>query len=79
MVLHCTEVQRKVLQDEVVAIIEDSSKGEVTGLGRHVEVYSMNKNEASEEEWVRSARIFKKRSIKNKIPDIRNMLTARVS
>ena len=69
MVLNDPEVQRKVLQDEVLSIKEEASKGDVGGLRTYVEVHKMNANEASEEEilqWIRSVRVFKKRSSKNK-------------
>ena len=82
IVLHEPEVQRKVLQDEVLAIAEESSKEEIVGLRRCVEVHSLSVNEVSAEEmvsWVRSARVFKKRASKNKNQDMRNMLMARVN
>ena len=50
--LHGLEVQKKVLKDEVLAIIEEASKEEVGGLRRHVEVHNMNVNVASMEEML---------------------------
>ena len=41
------EVQRKVLQDESLVIIEEASKGQVEGLRKHVESRIINVNEAS--------------------------------
>ena len=57
-----------MLKDEELAIIEEPSKEEVEGLRRKFEVHSMTVNFTSVEEvlaWVRSARMFKKRSFKN--------------
>ena len=45
-------MQRKVSQDEVVAIIEDAIKVEAKGLRRHAEVHRLNANEASEDEML---------------------------
>ena len=44
--LHDLESQKKVFQDEELAIIEEASKDEVEGLRRCAEVRSMNVNEA---------------------------------
>ena len=52
MALHDPAVQRKVLQDEVTAITEEASEGEVEGLRKCVEMRSMSMSEASEEEML---------------------------
>ena len=49
LVLHDPEVQRKVLKDDTVLIIEEASKGEFEGLRTHVEVNGIDVNKASEE------------------------------
>ena len=80
VVLHDPEAHRKVLKYDAVAIIEESSKGEVEGLRMHIEVNGINVNKASEEwmlSWVRSVIIFKNRYSKNKNQDVRNMLMAK--
>ena len=77
---HEQEEQKKVLQDEVLSIVEESIKEEVSGLRRCVEVHSSSVNEASVEQmmsWVRSVGMFKKRYSKIKNQDIRKMLMAR--
>ena len=82
MVFHAPQVQRKVLQDEELAIVEEASKEEVEGLSRCVEVRNANVNEALVEEnlsWVRSFRVLNKRAKKSKNQDTLSMLIARVS
>ena len=62
-------MQKKVLKDKALVIIEDASKEEVEGLRRHVEVHSMNVNISLVVEmlsWVCSTPVFKKRSCKSK-------------
>ena len=69
VVLHNPEVQRKVLKEEVLAIMEEIEKYVVKGLSRHVQIHKLKVNEVSTEEllsWVRSARVFEKRSGENK-------------
>ena len=46
VVLHDPSVQRKVLQENVVAIKEEANRGK--GLRRNLELHSMNENEVSE-------------------------------
>ena len=46
VVSHNRELQRKVLQENVVAITKEASKGEVKGLRRYAEAHSVNENEA---------------------------------
>ena len=75
-------MQRKVLQDEVLLIVEAASREEVEWLRRHVTMHSMNVNEASAEEilsWVRSIKAFKKIHSNNKNQDVQNMLMAKVN
>ena len=65
VVLHEPEVQSKVLQNQVLAIVQALRKEEAVGLREFSEVHSMNAHEISVEEmllWVRSVRIFKKKS-----------------
>ena len=50
--LHDPEVQMKVLQDEVLNMLEEENKEEVEGLKIHVEVHDMNDNNASVDEIV---------------------------
>ena len=52
VVLHSLEVQRKVLKEDVLAMMEEGSKHEVIGLRRHVEVHKMNENEVTIEEML---------------------------
>ena len=46
-----TRSAKENLAGNVVSIKEVANKGEVEGMKRHVEVYSMNENEASEKRW----------------------------
>ena len=46
------EVQRKVSQDEVLAIVEEVRKEEVVGSRRHAEVCGLNVSEALVKEMV---------------------------
>ena len=81
VVLHNSEVQMKVLKDDVLTIMEGTSKEEVEGLKIYVEVHTINVNNASVDEillWVRSVRVFKRRSRKSACQDIRNILNVRV-
>ena len=50
LVLHKPEMQKKVLKEEVLAVIEEASKEEAYGLRRCVEVHSVNVNISSVEE-----------------------------
>ena len=50
MAFHDLEVQKKVLQDEALQIIEEASEEEEEDLRRHEEVHSMNLSEVSVEE-----------------------------
>ena len=53
----------------MLVIVEEARKEEASGLRRHVEVHRTRANKASVEEilsWLRSVKIFKKRSRKNK-------------
>ena len=82
MELHNSEVQKNVLKEEVLVIMEEASKEEIEGLSRHLQIYKINSNEASTEEflsWVRSVRVFKKRSRKSEYQDMRNMLNVIVN
>ena len=72
----------KLLKDDVLTIMEEASKQEVEGLKRHVEVHTINVNNASVDEiflCVQSASIFKSRDRKITHQDTRNMLNARVT
>ena len=82
MVLHDPEVQRKVLEEEVLVIKDEAEKDAIKGLSDNVQIHRLNVNEASLDEllsWVRNARVFKKRAGKNEIQDIRNMINAIVT
>ena len=73
MVLHDPEVQKKVLKEEVLVIMEEANKEVIEGLSRCVQIHNINLNEASVEEllsWIRSVRAFKKIACKNKCQDI---------
>ena len=68
--LHDPDVQRKVLEEELLAIKDEAEKDAIKGLSGHVKIYRLNTNEASLDEpllWVRSARVFKKRAGKMKV------------
>lgn len=70
---HNPEVQKKLLKEEVLVIIEEASKEEIKGLSRYVQIHKIDLNEASTEEmlsWARSVRAFKKRAYKNKCQDM---------
>ena len=82
MVLHDPEVQKKVLKEEVLVIMEEANEEAIEGLKRYVQIHTINLNEASVEEllsWVRSVRAFKKRAGKTKSQDTRNMLNVIVN
>ena len=75
-------MQKRVLKNEVLMMMEEAEKDAIKGLNRHVQVHKLSVNEVSIEEllsWVRSLRGFKKRVGKNKSQDIRNMLNATVN
>ena len=79
MVLHDPEVQRKLLEKEVLVIKDEAEKDLIKGLSGYVQTHRLNASEASLNEilsWVRSVREFKKRAGKNKneSQDIRNIL-----
>ena len=76
------DVKTKVLQDELLNMLEHVSKEEVKGLKRYVEVHAINVNNASSYEmllWVRIVMVFKSRARKSAHQDSRNMLNARVT
>ena len=80
VVLHDLEVQRKKIQENIVAIKEEIIKREVEGLRMHVEECIVNEDEASKEEmllWIRIVIIFKKRAKKSNNSLIRSTLIAR--
>ena len=82
VVLHGPDVQKETLKEDVLAAIEEASKDIVVGLRRHAEVHNMNENNGTIVEmmsWVRSARVFKRRTIKSVNQDIRNFTNARVN
>ena len=82
VVLHDPEVQKKVLKEEVLVIMEEANEEAIEGLNRYVQIHTIKLNEASVEEllsWIRSVRAFKKRACKNKCQDIRNMLNVIVN
>ena len=57
VVLYSPDVQKKVLKEDLLEIIEKASKDEVVGLRRYVEVHKMTGNDGTIEEmvsWVRS-------------------------
>ena len=63
--LHNLEVQKKVLKEEALDIMEDASKQELKWLRRYVEVHRLNLNVVSVEQmssWVRSAAVIKNRA-----------------
>ena len=79
--LHSPEVQKKVLKEDAIALLEDARKDEVKGLKRYVEVHRIEVNEATNDEllsWITSVRIFKKRAKKNVNQDIRNMMNMKL-
>ena len=68
-------MQRKVLKEEVLVIMDEVEKDVIKGLSGYVQINRLNVNEASLDEllsWVRSARFFKKRAGKNKTQDVNN-------
>ena len=80
--LHSQDMQKKVLKEDFLAMIEEASKDEMTGLRRHAEVHKTNENNATIEEmtsWVRSVRMFKRRATKRVNQDVRNMINVRVN
>ena len=82
MVLHNPDVQKKVLKEEALAIMEEAINDEVEGLRICVEVHNVNLKSASVEEmlsWARSVRIFKNRACKSEHQYMRNMLNTRVN
>ena len=79
--LHSPEVQMKVLKEDAIALLDNARKDEVKGLKRHVEVNSMDVNEATNDQlvsWIKSVRIFKKRAKKNVHQDIRSVMNMRL-
>ena len=79
MLLHDPEVKEKVSKEEKLAITEESSKEEVEGLRRHVEVYKMSLIATLAEEilsWIRSVSVLKKGECKSEHQIIRNMLNS---
>ena len=51
MVLHGPEVQKKLLKEESLVIMEKSDKEMIKGLSRCVQIHKLNLNEASIEEF----------------------------
>ena len=81
VVLHNPEVQKKVLKEEALVIVEEARKEVIKGLSTHVQICKINLNEASVEEllaWVRSIRVLKRDLVKNNCQDTRNMLNVTV-
>ena len=77
VVLHDLEVRITLLKDEVLNILEDASKEEVEELKTYVELHTMNVNNASVDEimlWVRSVRVFKRKSGKSVHQDMRSIM-----
>ena len=61
--MHSTDVQKKALKEEILAIIEEASKDEVVDLRRCVEIHNMNENNGAIVDvvsWVIIVRVFKK-------------------
>ena len=55
VILHNREVQKKVLKEEVLVIMEEAEKYVIKGLSRYVQIHKINLNEACTEEllsWV---------------------------
>ena len=77
----CWKLQRKLFQENVSEVKDESNKGEVEGFRRHAEVHIVNENEALEEKilsWVRGVRSLKKIAKNTVNPDIRNIIMSRV-
>ena len=71
----------KVLKEDAIALLDDARKDEVKGLKIHVEVHSIDVNEATNYQlvsWIKSFRMFKKRAKNNVHQDIRNMINMRL-
>ena len=71
-----------MLKEEVEVIIEEANKEEIEGLRRFVKTNKINLNVATAEEmlsWLRSVRVFKRRSQKSEHADIRNILNVFVN
>ena len=82
VVLYDPKEQMKVLQDEVLNILEKASKEEMKGLKTHVEVHAINVINESVDEmvlWVKCTRVFKSIAINILHQDMPNMLNARVT
>ena len=80
--MHIPDLQKKAQKEDFLAIIEEESKDEVTELRRNAEVHKMNENNCTIAEmtpWVRSVRVFKRRSTKSINQDTRNMMNSRVN
>ena len=50
VVLHYLEVQKNMLKEEALVIMEESSKYEIEGSRRHVKIYKINSNKVSAEQ-----------------------------
>ena len=49
VVLHNPEMQKNVLKEEALVIMEEAIKEEIEGLSRHVQIHKIDSNEASAE------------------------------
>ena len=79
--MHSTDVQKKVLKEDVLAITRGGSKDELVELRRHFEAHKMNGNDGKIEQmvsWSRSTRVSKRGVTKRVNQDIRNMMNVRV-
>ena len=53
------------MKEDAKALLDDPRKDEIKGLKRHMEVNSLDVNEATNDQsvsWIKSVRIFKKRA-----------------
>ena len=49
--MHSLDFQRKMLKEDLLAIIEEESKDELVGLRRYVEAHNINANDAVIEDF----------------------------
>ena len=65
--LHRLEVQKKLLKEDAMALLDNSKKDEVKGLKTHVEVNSIDVNEATNDKlvsWIKKCSNFQEKSEK---------------
>ena len=80
--MHSPDFQKKGLQENLLATIEEASEDEVAGLRRCVEAHKISGNNRTIEKmvsWVGSTRVFKRRATKSVNQDVRNMMNVRVN